>query len=154
MGFPEKTEGENLCGFMEQWLKDTFPAAHLSSAFAVEQAHRVPTRPPPLGAPPCPLLARLLSSRDRDAILQAARKLPGIKYNNTSISIFPDFSAALQKTRATFMNVKRRLRDLSIQYSMEYLARLRVIHHDKTLFFNSPKEADEWISTLPKSQRC
>lgn len=153
LGFPERAEGQNSCAFMEQWLKDTFPAAQLSSAFAIERAHRVPTRPPPPGAPPRPLLARLLSSRDRDTILQAARKLPGIKYNNASISIFPDFSAALQKTRATFMDVKRRLRDLSIQYSMAYPARLRVIHQDKTLFFNSPKEADNWISTIPKPPR-
>lgn len=107
LGLTEKTEGQNPCEFIKKWLRDTHPTAQFSSAFAIEQAHRVPARSPPPGAPLCPFLARFLSSKDRDAALQTARKLPEIKYNSTTICIFPDFSAALQKNRATFGNIKR-----------------------------------------------
>lgn len=153
LGLPERTEGQHPCEFMEQWLKELLPDARFSPLFAIERAHRVPARPPPPGAPPRPLLARLISSKDRDAALQAARKTPELKYNGASISIFPDFSAALQKTRATFTDVKRRLRGLSIPYSMAYPARLRVSHNDRAIFFSSPKEAEDWLNLLPRSPR-
>lgn len=120
----------------------------------MERAHRVPARPLPPGAPPRPFLARMLSSKDRDAALQAARKIPELKYNGASISIFPDFSAALQKIRATFTDVKRRLRSHSVLYSMAYPARLRVVHNDRTLFFTSPKEAEDWLNLLPGSPKA
>lgn len=151
LGLPEKTEGADPCSFAEVWLKATFPTATLSSVFAVERAHRVPARPLPPGAPPRPFLVRLLSSRDRDAILQAARQKGDILHNNNVVSIFPDFSAALQKLRASYINVKKRLRGLNITYSMSFPAKLRVIYGDKTVFFTSPNEADSWMNTLRKS---
>lgn len=153
LGLPERSEGQHPCDFTERWLKELLPEAHFSNLFAVERAHRVPARPPPPGAPPRPFLARMLSSKDRDAALQAARKIPELKYNGTSISIFPDFSAALQKIRATFTDVKRRLRSRSVPYSMAYPARLRVVHNDRTLFFASPREAEDWLNLLPGPPR-
>lgn len=153
LGLPERSEGQRPCDFAERWLKELLPEACFSSLFAVERAHRVPARPPPPGAPPRPFLARMLSSKDRDAALQAARKIPELKYNGAPISIFPDFSAALQKIRATFTDVKRRLRSRSVPYSMAYPARLRVVHSDRTLFFSSPKEAEDWLNLLPGSPR-
>lgn len=154
LGLPERSEGQHPCEFVERWLKELLPEAQFTPLFAVERAHRVPARALPPGAPPRPFLARMLSSKDRDAALQAARKIPELKYNGASISIFPDFSAALQKIRATFIDVKRRLRSHSIPYSMAYPARLRVAHNDKTLFFTSPKEAEEWLNLLPGPQRA
>lgn len=151
LGLPERSEGGDPCSFAESWLKDTFPNAALSPVFAVERAHRVPARPLPPGAPPRPFLVRLLSSRDRDAILQAARQKGDILYNNNNVSIFPDFSAALQKLRASYINVKKRLRGLNISYSMSFPAKLRVIHEDKTVFFTSPTEADAWMNTLRRT---
>lgn len=61
-------------------------------------------------------------------------------YNN-HITIFPDVSAA-----AAFKNVKLRLRECSLPYSMLYPARLRVVHKGKSQFFTSPKEANHWLS--------
>lgn len=152
LGLPERSEGQHPCEFIERWLKELLPEAQFSPLFAVERAHRVPARPLPPGAPPRPFLARMLSSKDRDAALQAARKIPELKHNGASISIFPDFSAAPQKLRAT--DVKRRLRGYSIPYSMAYPARLRVVHNDRAIFFTSPKEAEDWLNLLPRSPRA
>lgn len=82
---------------MEHWLKERLPDAQFSPLFAIERAHWVPAHPPLPGAPPKPLLALLLSSKDRDADLQAAREMPEIKFNGESISLFPDSSAAFKK---------------------------------------------------------
>lgn len=153
LGLPERAEGADPCAFIESWLKTTLPDAALSSVYAIERAHRVPARPPPPGAPPRPFLARLLSSRDRDAILQAARRKGELRYNNSVIALFPDFSAALQKQRASFLHVKKRLRDMGVQYSMLFPAKLRVVHDERSHFFTSPSDADAWVNAIRRSPK-
>lgn len=154
LGFPEGSEGKAPEQFMEQWLTSTFGANMFSKMFAIERAHRVPLRPLPPGAPPRAMLIKLLYFRDREAIIRAAREKGNILFNGNGITIFPDFSVATQKQRATFLVIKRRLRDLQLPYSMLYPARLRVIHQGKAHFFTDPKEAAHWADTLgPFDQR-
>lgn len=84
-----------ILNFLEKWLKSLVGSETLSSLFAIEQAHSVPMRPPPSGAPPRPLLAKLLNFRDEATILHTAHNLPEFKFNGDRISIFPAFSAAV-----------------------------------------------------------
>lgn len=91
LGLPEHTEGQHPCDFADHWLKEIIPNARISPLFAVEEAHRIPPRPPPPGDSPRPLLVQMLNSKDRDAALQAARKMPEHKYNGAYISLFPNF---------------------------------------------------------------
>lgn len=125
-GLLEKVEGFNPGDFIEKWLKNVFPDMEVSAVFAVERAHGVPAALPKPGLPTRPLLARLLICRDRDMILRKSRQKGYIHYENSKVSIFPDFSLELQKQRATFYEIKRKLREAGIEYSMAYPARLRV----------------------------
>lgn len=52
IGLPEKVEGFNPGDFIEKWLKNTFPDMKVSTAFAVDRAHRVPAVLPKPGFPP------------------------------------------------------------------------------------------------------
>uniref|UniRef100_A0A803KDP9 L1 transposable element RRM domain-containing protein n=1 Tax=Xenopus tropicalis TaxID=8364 RepID=A0A803KDP9_XENTR len=146
VGLPEKVEGQNPETFIENWLKQTLGNDTFSTMFVVERAHRVPTRPHPPGAPPRPFLLRMLNYRDRDAALKAARIKGPITFNGTTVSLYPDFSPTIQKQRATFTAIKRRLREAHIPYGMIYPARLRVQDGDRAQFFNSPAEADDWLT--------
>lgn len=65
--------------------------------------------------------------------------------DNSKISLFPDFSAEVQKQRAQFNDVKKRLRSLEIQYSMLYPARLRVVARDEVHFFEKPALVMQWL---------
>ena len=69
IGVPEKTENGNVVDFLETWLREQIAPEGLSPHYALERAHRVPVRPPMAGAPPRPIIARLLHYRDRDHIL-------------------------------------------------------------------------------------
>lgn len=51
--------------------------------------------------------------------------------------IFPDLSAAVQHQRAGFMEVKQRLRQMELSYSILFPARLRVVAQETTYFFVS-----------------
>lgn len=64
-GLPEQVEGRDPTTFVENWLIDIF-GKNASSPFAVERAHRVPSRPPRS------ILARLLHYHDREAVLRQA----------------------------------------------------------------------------------
>lgn len=153
IGVPEKAEGSNPTDFFEKWLLQLVGKERLSSLFAVERAHRVPTRALPPGAPPRPVLARILHFKDRDTILRAARDLPDIKIDNGKISIFPDFSAEVQRRRLQFFDVKKRLRVLQLPYSMLYPARLRVVAPNGSQFFESPKQAADWLDSHERHLR-
>ncbi|CAJ0951192.1 unnamed protein product [Ranitomeya imitator] len=51
----------------------------------------------------------------------------------------------LQKQRARFLEIKKRLRDRNVIYSMLYPARLRIVHEGSSIFFTNPEDAAEWL---------
>ncbi|XP_041430045.1 NIMA-related kinase 6 S homeolog isoform X1 [Xenopus laevis] len=153
VGLPEGSEGRAPEAFVEAWLKQTLGEEVFSAIFIIERAHRVPTRPLPPGAPPRPLIMRFLNYRDRDAVMTAARKKGQLTHNGANISIYPDYSQVVQKQRASYQGVKRRLRNAGILYSMLYPAKLRVVQGDRTHFFVTALDADKWLDTLPPSRQ-
>lgn len=147
VGVPEKSEGKDPVSFFESWLADIIGKEQLSSLFAIERAHRVPLRPPPPGAPPRPILLKLLNFRDRDVALRVAREKGELSINGHRVSLYPDFSGEIQRQRLQFQDIKKRLRALNIPYSMQYPAKLRVVALNTTNFFESPKAALTWLDT-------
>lgn len=153
VGVPEKAEGRDPVAFLESWLSDTVGKDLLSPFFAIERSHRVPTRPLPPGAPPRPMLIKLLNFRDRDTLLRAARDKGDLSINGQRVSLFPDFSGEIQKKRMLFLDIKKRLRALGVPYSMQFPAKLRVVALNATHFFDSPKDALSWLDHNERSLR-
>lgn len=148
LGLPEGAEGDRPAEFAEAFFKTLLELREVPPTYVVERDHRVPTGRRVVGAPPRPFLVRFLNYRDRDLILREARKHPTLPYEHTAVHLYPDFTADLQKRRKTFTDVRRRLREREIKYSMLYPCRLRVQHEGSVKFFESPEEAEVWISTL------
>lgn len=126
VGLPEKTEGRDPTEFVEKWLMEIFGKEAFTSLYAVERAYRVPMRPLPPGNPPRHILAQMLHYRDREIILRLSREKPNVQLNGARISFYPDFSSDVQKRRARFSEVKKRLQKLQAPYAMMYPARLRI----------------------------
>ena len=145
MGLPEKVEGRDPTSFVETWLQDIFGREAFTALFAVERAHRTPPRPLPPGGPPRSMLARLLNYRDREIILRLARERGSIHYNGARISFYPDFSAEVQRKRAKFAEVKKRLQKIPVTYAMMFPAKLRVTVRGQATFFESAAEAAQWL---------
>lgn len=150
LGLPERAEGSKPELFAEQLIREVLSPITLSASFVIERAHRIPTRPLPPGAPPRPFIMKVLNYRDRDGILAAARQKGEISYENTRLSFYPDFTADVQKKRRQFSQVRSRLRELGLKYSMLYPTRLRVQDRDQIRFFNSSEEATEWLDQRPR----
>ena len=151
VGLPERVEGKDPTTFVESWLLELFGKNALSPFFAVERAHRVPSRPPQQGGPPRSILAKLLHYRDREAVLRQARERANIQHNGVRVSFYPDFSQEVQRRRAKFTDVKRRLRNLQLPYAMLYPAKLRVVVRGQAQFFESAKEAMTWLDRNEQS---
>ena len=145
MGFAEGSETPDADLFLENWLATNVFGDKTPKFFSVERSHRVPGRPPPPGAPARPIIARLLNFRDRDLILQLFRTKGPFVHGNSTISAYPDFTAEVQRRRATYMMVKRQLRSLDIKYALLFPARLKVIYDSSTHFFSTPEDTWTWL---------
>lgn len=55
IGLPEGAEGKDPSTYLEQLLISTYGHEAISPMLTVERAHRMPARPPPMGAPLAPL---------------------------------------------------------------------------------------------------
>lgn len=78
VGFPERCEGSHPAEFLEKWLKGTFGIKIFSHLFAIERAHRVPSRAPPSGGYPRPIIIKMLNYKDKVTLMQKARELGDI----------------------------------------------------------------------------
>uniref|UniRef100_A0A803K4A7 L1 transposable element RRM domain-containing protein n=1 Tax=Xenopus tropicalis TaxID=8364 RepID=A0A803K4A7_XENTR len=153
LGLPERSEGAHPETFAETWLKELLGQDAFSPQFVVERAHRVPLRPLPPGAPPRAFLIKLLNYRDRDSALREARKKGDLQYAGARISLYPDYSSTVQKKRSSYTGVKRKLRDLGLEYTMLYPAKLKIMDGGKAHFFDRPELVLEWLEHRPDNAR-
>lgn len=105
-GVPETTYIDNMEFYIETMFKELFGDS-LSPMFLVERAHRsLGPRPPP-GTQARPILAKILNYRDRDTILRLAREKGTLHYQGNVISLYPDFTQAVQTARREFLPAKK-----------------------------------------------
>ncbi|MBN3289077.1 LORF1 protein, partial [Polypterus senegalus] len=71
-----------------------------------------------------------------------------IIYKNNHIRIFPDVSPATATKRAAFYNIKQRLRQANVKYSLLYLAKLKVELQGQFYVFASKEEAENELRKL------
>ena len=91
------------------------------------------------------MIARFLNLRNRDLILQLFRTNGPMKYENHTISAYPDFTAEVQKQRSSYTEVKACLRSAKMKYALLFPAKLRVVDGDTTHFFQKPEAAWQWL---------
>lgn len=74
-------------------------------------------------------------------IVRLAREKRNIQFNGTRVSFYPDFSAAVQKSRSRFSEVKKCLQKLQASYAMLYPAKLHITSRGQTHYFEHTTEA-------------
>lgn len=149
-GFRKKLGLGDPTAFVECWLIEVFGKGAFSPFFTVEKVNHTLGSPLPPGPPPKQRLSQLLHYRDRDTILRCARECATIQYNGTRVSFYPDFSAAVQRSCAKFVELKKCLCNLQLTYAMLYPPKLRVSVGRQTHFFESAREASAWFYSEKK----
>ncbi|KAJ1114891.1 hypothetical protein NDU88_003121 [Pleurodeles waltl] len=110
VGLLEGVEGSDIVAYLEPWMKGLMGPQQLMPFFALERAHRLLTRPPTTGRPPRPVVANLLHCKDRDLLLQRAHEEGPFDVENSRVSMYSDYTAAVQAKRASYTDVRKALR--------------------------------------------
>lgn len=147
IGLPEKKEGTNITTFMETWIPKTLQLDTKAGRMKLERAHRI--QGPETSRFPRAIIVRFHNFRDRQLVMDAARRLKDIRIEGTRIHFFPDFAAATQKRRREFDQVRRKLQSIEgARYAMIYPASLRITINGTVKTFRSPEQASEFIDSL------
>lgn len=151
---PEKAEGADIHGFVCELFPQLLGAENFSTPPAIERVHRSPTLQQAENATksvgPRPILVKFLSLRDRQRILNLSRKKKELRYGEKRVYIYPDFTAETMTKRRQFDTVKKKLRELDMQYSLLFPATLRIISSGKTFQFKCAKEAESFLDTVAR----
>ncbi|XP_060706777.1 uncharacterized protein LOC132832698 isoform X2 [Hemiscyllium ocellatum] len=122
IGLPEDKEGERPAEFVEDWLQKFLDLETGMRGLKIEKAHRVAARRSGLGQHPRPFLVRFHHYRDKVTVMEASRlqgkDSKGLIYEGSEIMFFQGFSVAVIQKQKSYDGVKRRLKELGIQYSL------------------------------------
>uniref|UniRef100_A0A8C1LNQ7 L1 transposable element RRM domain-containing protein n=1 Tax=Cyprinus carpio TaxID=7962 RepID=A0A8C1LNQ7_CYPCA len=147
---PEKSEGKNIHGFIGGLIQQLLGVENFPVPPALERVHRSPMQQSQnqKNFAPRPILVKLLSLQDKFKILRLAREKHDLKYNGKRVHIFPDFSTSLRQKRREFDVIKKKLRELDIDYSLLYPAALKIISDGKSLLCKTPGEVESFLRDL------
>lgn len=129
LGLREEVEGTNAVTFLESWIPEFLGLHAKSGRIKIERAHRTLAPKPGTKNRPRPLIVRFHNYGDKQRVLAASRKRSAdgdLRYEDSKISFYQDFSVSVMRKRNDFNAVKQRLRDMGAHYAMLYPAKLRV----------------------------
>lgn len=140
-------EREDQKQVMDQILRYILDAAPGDRAPEVERQHRSFRPCPDPSEPPRPYLIRLLRWEDRQRILRAAAKKQ-LSWNGKSFYVRQDLPLELQRKRAEYTEIKKKLRASGHRYGILYPAKFIVTIEGKAHIFKDAKEANNQLRTL------
>lgn len=151
VGLPEKTEGPDMCSFLENWLPKLLGNT-LTPTPVIERAHRVGQANTSRSSAPRPIVIKFLNYKDRENTLKAARRQREVRYNNQRISFFPDLSTETRQRQRLFDGVKAKFRAMNIRYGLLYPAHLVITYDGLRRVFTSVTEAEDFLRSIPPQQ--
>lgn len=152
VNLPERAEGADAVRFLEKWLREVFGAS-LPSPVVIERAHRIGRPPAAEQRYPRVMIMKFLNFCDRQRVMEAARKMKAVTYQQHKVMFFPDFSMDVRKQRRQFDGVKKRLQALNIDYRLRYPAKLTVIGPDEDLRFSQGCGETTFIHRVKRIKR-
>ena len=152
VGFAEQIEKQDARVFIMNAIQGMWPDIVFPKGLEIERAHRLGAlRLPAAGqtAPkPRPIIARFLRYQDKESIMEAARKEKGV-WDHGEISVYPDYSKAVNDKRALFIPCKKLLHQRGKKFALFYPATL-VIYGENggRRSFEEHKKALSFINSL------
>lgn len=149
IGLAEGAEGTDAVGFLQTNLPKWFPSMK-GRLIEVDRAHRVYGGGTQNAERPRSLIFRLLRWRDRDAILTAAKKRgPPVRYGNSNLLFFADYSASTTAKRKTFGPAMKMAHGKGFRPFLVYPATLKIRLGTGPKLFDDPASALEFIRRQP-----
>lgn len=138
-------EGDNPTRFFESWLPKTLRIALKSDRIKLERAHGSLAPKPPSTQRPRPILVRFHNFQDKQRVLNAAWELgiggSHLKFGDSTVMFYQDFSVSVLRKHRMFDEVKRRLKPL-------YPALLKVNFRGSVKVFHEPATVKAFLSSV------
>lgn len=151
IGIPEGAEGADPVAYMSKFFADVLGADVFQSPPLLDRAHRIGPKPPnpnAEGLKPRVVIVRFHYYQDKERAWRwGIVNKKQLTHAGRKVYIFPDFNASVAKKRAAFTDVRRRLKERDVQFSLRFPAQLRIDHGNEKLSFNSPRDAQSWIDS-------
>ncbi|CAI5682234.1 unnamed protein product [Oreochromis niloticus] len=145
LNIPEGSEdGKDPIKFISDVLMEVMGSEVFPAPPELERAHRTPTSRTSRRSSPRAFLVCFSRFQQKEAALRWARNHQ-LQYQGATLRIYQDVSVLLAKKRAAFNSVKQALYQKNVRFHLLYPARLRVMHGDDRLTFDSPDEAQQFI---------
>lgn len=153
-GIPESEEkGEDTEDFLERIIPKILTGSRTPLPnFTIERAHRLGQRRGEAD-PPRPLIMRFLNHRDKERVLQAARKKRELFYGEKRVYFTPDLAEGVRQQRAEFRHICEELKKKNLRFGFAFPAILLVTFESKKYTFKTPKEADELIKKIRSMEK-
>ena len=144
----KESEGENLRELACQLIGDV-----LGVKLADNELQRV-YRPGPASrdedSPPRPVVMRFHSVLERDRVMAAAKgkykSKTALEWKRSKISFFPDATKAVAEKRRTFTDVRKKLHEMDIRFTLAYLAKPFFTWKGKKITFEDHKKALQFLN--------
>ncbi|KAL7387382.1 hypothetical protein ABVT39_022728 [Epinephelus coioides] len=131
--------------FMNKLIPLLLGKENFTALPVIERAHRSPTtRRQDVKAGPRPILVKLFLLQDKVKILRLAQTKRNF-FSVGCVYIYPDYSAGVLQKRHEFNNIKKKLRELNIKYSLLYPATLKVTTNGKSRLFCCPDDVETFL---------
>ena len=153
IGFAEQVEKRDARVFITNAIQVMWPDIVFPKGLEIEQAHRLGALHLPAAgqtAPkPHPIIARFLRFQDKESIMAAARRARGI-WDREEISVYPDFSKAVNEKRALFNPCKKLLHQKGREFALSYPATLVIfgVNGVGRRTFDEHRKAHDYIKSL------
>lgn len=150
LGIPENSEGPQITSCMTDFFAKTLGMDIPDGPEMLDQAHRLASRPDlSPNAPPRPMIVRVHHLRVKQHIRQLAREKGPLSFRGQPVDIFPDFTTEVASRRASFNNIKQKLRAANIRYGLLFPARLRITLNGGRYSFTAPEDAEKfYVDTI------
>lgn len=116
----------------------------------LQMVHRVSYEMPSGNKPPRPVIVRFQSYLVKERVLAAARAKArvgeGIQWNDSKMSVFPDMTKEVVDKRKRFTDVRKKLHELNVRFTLAYPAVLRFTWKGDKVSFVDPQKAMELLS--------
>ena len=146
-GLVEGREGPNPLAFFETFFSNLFgPDSTLPRRVELQAAHRSPAKHPPKGDPPRTIWVKFLRLPDKEKIMQLSRQKGHLKFEKSTIKLFPDIPPVLQKRRKEmFSEAKQILKDNNISYGVIHPSTLLFDYDGEKRMFRSKEEIETFL---------
>uniref|UniRef100_A0A3Q3J1Z3 L1 transposable element RRM domain-containing protein n=1 Tax=Monopterus albus TaxID=43700 RepID=A0A3Q3J1Z3_MONAL len=150
VGIKEGAEGHNTIKFVAGFFSTVLGPDNFATPLVIDRAHRtLAPKPARHGERPRAILVRLHYYTDKMRILDLGRMKGRLTYEGAPVYIFPDMSPEVNKLRAAYNLVKKKLREANVEYSLFYPAKLCITLNGTRHSFNSPQAPASLLTVSP-----